>query len=194
MNLCVFCGSRSGGDPIFEASARAMGQALAEAGVGLVYGGGRVGLMGVVADSALAAGGAAYGVIPQALHDREVAHLGLTELEIVDSMHERKARMDARADGFIALPGGAGTLEEIFEQWTWAQLGIHAKPVGFLNVGGFYDPLIEMIGRTVENGFTDPRYGEMLIVESDPVAIIRAMRAYAPPPPKWLGEGEPVAP
>ena len=194
MDLCVFCGSRDGRDPVFRQAAEAMGQALANADIGLVYGGGRVGLMGVVADSVLAGGGRAIGVIPQALHDKEVAHLGLTDLEIVGSMHERKARMDALSDGFIAMPGGAGTLEEIFEQWTWAQLGIHAKPIAFLNVEGFYDPLFEMIDRTVANGFTDATYGDMLIRSDTPDDLLAQIEGYRPPPAKWLGKGETVAP
>ncbi len=194
MNLCIFCGSREGVDPVYRAAATAMGKALAAADAGLVYGGGRVGLMGVVADSALAAGGRAIGVIPQALHDKEVAHLGLTDLQIVGSMHERKARMDALSDGFVAMPGGAGTLEEIFEQWTWAQLGIHAKPVAFLNVAGYFDPLFAMIDRTVASGFTDKAYRDMLIVADDPGEIIGRIAAYDPPAAKWLGEGETVAP
>lgn len=194
MKLCVFCGSREGVDPVFRAAAVAMGQALLERGVGLVYGGGRVGLMGVVADTVMAGGGEAIGVIPQALADREVAHQGLTRLDVVGSMHERKARMAELSDGFIALPGGAGTLEEIFEQWTWAQLGIHAKPVGFLNVEGFYDAQKAMIDRTVSSGFTGRDYAEMLIFRESPLEIIDAMTRYAPPPPKWTDEGEVVAP
>ena len=147
-SIAIFCGSALGTDPIFAETARLTGETLAKQGKRLVYGGGRSGLMGIVADSALAAGGQVIGVIPQGLVDRELAHPHLTELHIVKNMHERKTIMSEFSDGFIALPGGAGTIEEIFEQWTWAQLGIHLKPCAFLNVEGFYDDLIKFIQLT----------------------------------------------
>ncbi|MGL5160229.1 MAG: TIGR00730 family Rossman fold protein, partial [Acinetobacter junii] len=144
-SICVFCGSSLGNDVVYEQITQATGQIIAEQGLTLVYGGGRSGLMGVVANSALEAGGKVIGVIPEALVDRELAHAELSELYVVKDMHERKTKMAELADGFIALPGGAGTLEEIFEQWTWNQLGIHQKPCAFLNINGFYDDLIKML-------------------------------------------------
>ena len=141
MRICVFCGSSFGNNEVYGNAAREMGRTLAAHKIGLIYGGGRVGLMGVLADAALNAGGAVIGVIPRSLVEREIQHTSLTELHTVATMHERKTRMAELADAFIALPGGAGTLEEIFEQWTWAQLGIHRKPCGFLNTNGFFDPL-----------------------------------------------------
>jgi uncharacterized protein (TIGR00730 family) len=154
---------------------------LAKEGIGLVYGGGHVGLMGIVADAVLANGGKAVGVIPRALWDREVGHRGLTEIHIVETMHERKAMMASLADAFVALPGGLGTLEEIFEVWTWAQLGIHDKPLGFLEVAGFYGPLLEFLDRGVDAGFVRAKYRGMAIVDSDPVALLRGLTAYEPP-------------
>jgi uncharacterized protein (TIGR00730 family) len=147
MRICVFCGSKSGNNELYTSAAREMGRSLAQRGIDLVYGGGRVGLMGALADAALLAGGAVIGVIPQSLVQREIQHTGLTELHIVQTMHERKTQMAELADGFIALPGGAGTFEEILEQWTWAQLGIHQKPCGFLNTNGYFDLLRKMIGQ-----------------------------------------------
>ena len=155
MRVTIFTGSRVGPTPHVEASA-AFARRLAEAGIGVVFGGGRVGLMGVVADAALAAGGEVIGVMPQHLVDREVAHLGLTRLEIVASMHERKARMAELADAFIALPGAAGTMEELFEVWTWGQLGLHQKPSAVLDIGGFYGPLIEQLRVMQETGYLGP--------------------------------------
>jgi len=151
--VAVFCGSSFGNDPAYADAATLTGRTLAERGVDVIYGGGLVGLMGLVADAALDAGGRVIGVIPQSLHDRELAHHGLTELHVVTSMHERKATMAELSDAFIALPGGAGTLEEIAEQWTWAQLTIHAKPCGFLDVAGFWLPMREMVHRMVSSGF-----------------------------------------
>lgn len=153
MRLCVYCGSSPGRAAHFREAASAFGTRLAEAQIELVFGGGHIGLMGILADAVLAAGGAAIGVIPQALVDRELAHGGLTQLHIVASMHERKALMAELSDGFVALPGGAGTLDEMFEQWTWAQLGIHAKPCGFLNIAGYFDPLQMMVEKMVAEGF-----------------------------------------
>jgi hypothetical protein len=183
--LCVFCGSSTGRDPAYAASAAQVGRILAERGIGLVYGGGRVGLMGVLADAALAAGGEVIGVIPQALLDREVGHLGLTELRVVDSMHTRKALMSELSDGFIALPGGIGTLEELFEVWTWAQLGLHRKPCGLLNVDGFFTPLVDFLDRQVAAGFIHPTYRAMLAVTSTLEELLARFAAYEPPADKW---------
>jgi uncharacterized protein (TIGR00730 family) len=194
MRICIFCGSRAGTDPKYADAARAVGTLLAGEGIDLVYGGGRVGLMGISANAALAAGGRAIGVLPQALADRELAHTGLSELHIVSTMHERKTMMADLSDGFIALPGGAGTLEEIFEQWTWGQLGIHAKPCGFLNVDGYYDPLKDMVARMVEAGFLTREYGDMLKFETEPEALLAAFRAYEPPPRKWFPPEDGVKP
>ena len=152
-SVCVFCGSNPGNDPVYAAGARAMGAEIARRGMVLVYGGGAVGLMGIVADAALAAGGEVHGVIPRALREKEVGHHHLTRLEIVETMHIRKARMAELSEGFIAMPGGIGTFEELFEIWTWAQLGIHDKPSGFLDVGGFWQPLRAMRSTMLEAGF-----------------------------------------
>ena len=154
---------------------------LAKEGIALVYGGGHVGLMGVVADAVLANGGKAIGVIPRALWDREVGHRGLTELHIVETMHERKAMMASLADAFVALPGGLGTLEEIFEVWTWAQLGIHAKPLGFLDAEGFYGSLMEFLDRVVAAGFIRAQHRVTAIVDSDPAALLHRLASYEPP-------------
>lgn len=189
-SICVFCGSSLGNDPIYQQMAQATGQAIAEQGKTLIYGGGRSGLMGVVADSALKAGGRVVGIIPNALVDRELAHKGLTELYVVDNMHERKTQMSEQADAFIALPGGAGTLEEIFEQWTWNQLGIHQKPCAFLNVGGFYDDLIKMIQGSVVRGFSQSRFVDQLIVANDINEILTAFSTYQPATPKWMSVDE----
>ncbi|APR69275.1 LOG family protein [Acinetobacter haemolyticus] len=189
-SICVFCGSSLGKDPIYQQMAQATGQAIAEQGKTLIYGGGRSGLMGVVADSALKAGGRVVGIIPNALVDRELAHKGLTELYVVDNMHERKTQMSEQADAFIALPGGAGTLEEIFEQWTWNQLGIHQKPCAFLNVGGFYDDLIKMIQGSVARGFSQSRFVDQLIVANDINEILTAFSTYQPATPKWMSVDE----
>lgn len=191
MRLCVFCGSNAGRDPVYVATARVLGEAMAANGIGLVYGGASVGLMGAVADAVLAKGGDVTGVMPQALVDKEIAHRGLSDLRVVGSMHERKALMAELADGFIALPGGLGTFEELFEVWTWAQLGYHRKPCALLNAGGFYDKLAEFLDDVVERGFVKPIHRAMLIVESDPAALIQAIRAYEPPKvDKWIKAGE----
>lgn len=194
MRICVFCGSKTGNNETYAEAARAMGRALVAEGIDLVYGGGHVGLMGITADAVLAAGGRAIGVIPQALVDRELAHRSLSELHVVGSMHERKTLMADLSDGFIALPGGAGTLEEITEQWTWGQLGIHAKPCGFLDVGGYYDPVREMVAKMAAAGFLAPEHAAMLAFETDPAALIAAFRAYVAPPRKWLAPAERVRP
>lgn len=184
-SLCIYCGSAPGTNPAFLDEATRAGTLLAKAGVTLVYGGGRVGLMGAVADAALAAGGRVIGVMPADLVAQEIAHTGLTELRVVNSMHERKWAMAELADGFLCLPGGPGTFEEIFEQWTWALLGFHAKPCGFVNVQGYYEPLRATVANMVENGFLAPQYGEMLIYADTTEQALERFRAYVPPPPKW---------
>ena len=165
--LCVFCGSRVGNHPLYVERARQLGQALARRNVGLVYGAGHIGLMGVLADAVLAAGGEAIGVIPQSLVDRELAHQGLTKLHVVPGMHERKALMAGLADAFLALPGAYGTADETFEMLTWNQLKIHAKPVGLLNVAGFFEPLLAWIDRCIADDLLKPRYRDFLVVDDD---------------------------
>jgi uncharacterized protein (TIGR00730 family) len=184
-SIAVFCGSKFGVDPIFGSTAREVGRQLADNGIELVYGGGNVGLMGAVADGAIERGGRVTGVMPKALADREIAHTGLDRLVIVDSMHERKAAMAELASGFVALPGGAGTLEEISEQWTWAQLGIHAKPCGFLNINGFYDSMRDFADRMTFDGFVEQRHRDMVIFSSEISDLIARFQAYVPPAPKW---------
>jgi uncharacterized protein (TIGR00730 family) len=189
--ICVFCGSNPGASPAYARAAAGMGALLAGRGLTLVYGGGRVGLMGVLADSVLAAGGRVIGVIPNALKDRELGHAGLTELRVVSSMHERKALMAELADGFIALPGGIGTMEEWFEVWTWGQLGIHAKPLGLLDVEGYFDPLHAFLDRMVTEHFLTPAYRAMALVEEDPEVLLDRMAEYVPPQVrKWLERSE----
>jgi len=186
-NVCVFCGASAGHDPAFAAAARALGSELARTGRGLVYGGGRVGLMGILADAALAAGGSVIGVIPIAIANKEIAHSGLTDLRVVDSMHTRKALMADLSDGFIALPGGLGTLEELFEVWTWGQLGLHRKPYGLLNVSDFFTSLLTFLDDTPTLGFVRPKPREMLGVETDPAALLQRLESHiSPPVPKWL--------
>ncbi|WP_229053845.1 TIGR00730 family Rossman fold protein [Aeromicrobium sp. Leaf350] len=166
-SVAVFCGSRFGSDPAYEQAAVEVGRTLAERGITLVYGGGRVGLMGAVADAAMAAGGEVVGVIPRSLDEREVAHAGLSELHVVETMHERKAIMADRAEAFLALPGGMGTLEEITEQWTWTQLGIHAKRSAFYDVAGFWRPLATLVDSMVEAGFLTPAHAELVTFDDD---------------------------
>jgi uncharacterized protein (TIGR00730 family) len=191
MRLCVFCGSNAGQDPVYLQMARSLGEIMAGQGIELVYGGASVGLMGAVADAALAKGGHVIGVMPQALVDKEIAHRGLSDLRVVGSMHERKALMAELADGFIALPGGLGTFEELFEVWTWAQLGYHRKPCALLNAGGFYDKLTDFLDDVVERGFVKSMHRAMLIVEKEPAALIEAIRVYEPPKvDKWIKAGE----
>jgi uncharacterized protein (TIGR00730 family) len=185
MRICVFCGSSAGNNQVYSDAARETGTALARRGIALVYGGGRVGLMGVLADAALNAGGRVIGVIPQSLLEREIQHTGLSELQVVSSMHERKTRMAELADAFIALPGGAGTLEEVFERWTWAQLGIHHKPCAFLNTNGYFDPLRQMIDRMTLEGFLRPEHASMLVFHTELGAIVDAFRDYLPPLAKY---------
>jgi uncharacterized protein (TIGR00730 family) len=176
MRICVYTGSRHGSRPEYRSTAEAFGALLAREGIGLVYGGGRLGLMGVVADAALAAGGEVVGIIPQKLVDLEVAHSRLTELHVVGSMHERKALMADLSDGFVALPGGIGTLEELFEVWAWLHLGYHDKPCGLLNVSGFYDPLITFLDSIVTEGFLRADTRAMLFCENDGQRLLEAMR------------------
>jgi uncharacterized protein (TIGR00730 family) len=178
--LAVYCGSSAGADPAFAETARTLGAEMAERGIGLVYGGGRLGLMGIVADSVLAAGGKAYGVIPKALIDLEVAHRGLTELHIVASMHERKAKMTELTDAFVALPGGIGTLDELFEAWSWNALGYHAKPFALLNVSGFWDGMIDFLDQVTAAGFMSPaRRAQLLVADGIGEAIERLDAAIA---------------
>jgi uncharacterized protein (TIGR00730 family) len=178
-SLCVYCGSRPGADPRFAQSARETGAWIGSQGWELVYGGGKVGLMGMVADATLAAGGAVYGVIPQNLMDKEVGHTGLSELHVVDTMHTRKTMMFERAQAFVALPGGIGTFEELFEIWTWHQLGVHRKPFGLLNVGGYYDPLITMLDGMVAQGFLSPQVRELLQVGTDAGELLQRLHPLA---------------
>ena len=184
--ICVFCGSSPGNDPAYAELAHAVGEGLARRGIGLVYGGGRVGLMGVVADAALAEGGEVIGVIPRAMVDRELAHSGATELRIVTTLHERKAVMAELSDAFIALPGGLGTLEELAEVVSWAQLELHAKPIGLLNVDGYYDHLIAMIDHMVSEGFLKPAYREMVLVDDDLERLLDRFTDYVPPVYRWV--------
>jgi uncharacterized protein (TIGR00730 family) len=185
--VCVFCGSSPGRDPAFGALAVRLGEVLASEGLGLVYGGASVGVMGCLADAALAAGAEVIGVIPQALVDMEVAHGGLADLRVVASMHERKAVMADLADAFIALPGGLGTLDELAEVLTWAQLGLHSKPIGLLDVGGYFGPLLAYLDGAVGAGFLHPMHRAMLLVDADAQRLLAAFRDYRPPPPfKWV--------
>jgi uncharacterized protein (TIGR00730 family) len=189
---CVFSGSSPGADPAYGAMAERLGRLLAAQGIELVYGGASVGLMGRLAAGALAAGGSVIGVIPQALVDLEVAHAGLADLRVVGSMHERKALMADLADAFIALPGGLGTLDELFEILTWAQLGLHHKPIGLLDVGGYFHALLDVLDRAVAARFLQPAHRAMLLVADDPQALLDACRAYRPPPPfKWVDRPPP---
>jgi len=170
--VAVYCGSSAGKDPAFARGARDLAGVLLRKGLGVVYGGGNVGLMGILADEMLKGGGEIVGVIPQGLAHREIAHEGLTELRVVGSMHERKLLMAEMADGFIALPGGTGTLEELLEALTWTKLGIHAKPVGVLNVGGFYDPLDDLLNSLVRHGFLKEEHQRLLVMERDPATLV----------------------
>ena len=175
-SIAVYCGASFGADPQYADAARALAQVLVAHNIGLVYGGGNVGLMGVIADAVLGLGGEATGVIPRALVEREVGHMGLTRMFVVKDMHERKAMMADLADGFIAMPGGLGTLEELFEMLTWSQLGIHAKPVGVLNVGGFYYGLVGFLGHLQGEGFVRPEHAGLMLVESAPEALVRRLQ------------------
>ena len=187
----MFCGSRSGVDPAYEKTARTLGRTLAESGIELVYGGGHVGLMGVVANAALSAGGDVTGVMPKALVNREIAHTNLTRLHVVGSMHERKAMMSELSEGFVALPGGTGTLEEFFEVLTWAQLGEHAKPCGLINVAGYYDPLLAVFDHMVDRGFLSEAHRALVLLESEPRALLDRFERYSPPKTaKWIDLSE----
>jgi uncharacterized protein (TIGR00730 family) len=192
MRICVFCGSRSGHDPAFADGAAAAARSIVREGASVVYGGGRVGLMGIVADAALAAGGTVIGVMPRSLVEREIAHRRLDQLHVVETMHERKTTMSELSDAFLALPGGAGTLEEIFEQWTWGQLGIHDKPCGFLNLNGYFEPIRMMVERMVSDGFLSPEHAGMLAFSDSIEEILAGFRAYVPPPIKWTSAAGPT--
>jgi uncharacterized protein (TIGR00730 family) len=187
--VCVFCGSREGSRPAYAEAARRIGREIARRGLGLVYGGGRVGLMGAVADAALEEGGEVVGVITEALISREVAHAGLTKLHVVGSMHERKMLMADLSDGFVTLPGGYGTLEEFFEVLSWAQLSIHEKPCGLLDVDGFWDPLSTLFDHAVTEGFVYPDHRSLVLTEGDSRVLLERMERYTPPETrrKWIG-------
>ena len=185
MKIAVFCGSSTGSQPSYASEAKKLGVFFGNNGIDLVYGGGKVGLMGAIADAVLESGGKVIGVTPEYLKEKEIAHEGLTELIVVKDMHERKARMASMADAFVALPGGAGTLEEIFEAWTWAQLGHHLKPCAFYNTNGFYKHLLSMINNMVDSGFLNAEYSEMLILADNPELLIRCIEKYQPPLKKW---------
>jgi len=189
--ICVYCGSNPGRVPDYREAARRLGQELAERGLGLVYGGASVGVMGAVADAILEGGGQAVGVIPHSLATKEVSHHGLDQLFVVDSMHERKAKMAELSDGFIALPGGWGTIEEIFEMLTWAQLGFHEKPCGLLNVSGYYDHLFAFLENAIREQFVKPEYRPMIMMDDDPESLIQRFEQYrAPKVKKWIGPEE----
>lgn len=177
-SICVFCGSRLGSKPIYRETAKSVGQLIAQQQLRLVYGGGNIGLMGVVADAVLEYGGEVVGVIPGHLQEKEVGHAGLTELHVVSTMHERKALMANLSDAFVALPGGFGTFEEFCEILTWAQLDLHRKPCGLLNVDGFYDPLLTLFDRAVDDGFLRPEYRSMVLTATDADELLMRMRAY----------------
>lgn len=186
-NICVYCGSNAGRQPVYAEAARAFGHELARRGLGLVYGGSSAGIMGILANAVLEQGGRVIGVIPEALVKKELAHNNLTEQHIVASMHERKTMMAEKADGFVALPGGVGTLEEIFETWTWAQLGFHAKPCGLLNIAGYFDALTAFLDHTVDEAFMRPQHRAMLAVESDAGRLLDRFAHYEPPTvSKWI--------
>lgn len=186
-SVCVYCGSSSGHEPRFRDAAKGLGALLAAQDIRLVYGGGNVGLMAIIADSCLIGGGEVTGVITEPLRAREVAHLGLTELIIVQTMHQRKQRMVDLADGFIALPGAIGTLDELFEAFTWRQLGIHDKPVGVLNILGYFDPMLRQLDRMVEGGFLKKEHKDELLVEEDAFKLLERMRSFKPSHTgKWI--------
>jgi uncharacterized protein (TIGR00730 family) len=190
-SVCVFCGSKPGTEPAYGRAARALGRTLARERITLVYGGGRVGLMGVLADAVLEAGGEAIGVIPKALVEREISHTGLPDLRVVGSMHERKAAMSELSEGFVALPGGTGTLEEFFEVLTWAQLGEHRKPCALLNIDGYYDPLLAVFDLMVAKGFLIEEHRSMVLVETEPESLLETLTRYRPPEvPKWIEREE----
>jgi len=185
MKIAVFCGSSTGNDPAYVNEAKKLGECFAKNGIDLIYGGGKVGLMGTIANAVLENNGQVFGVIPEYLKEKEIAHEGLTELYVVADMHERKAKMASMADAFVALPGGAGTLEEIFEAWTWAQLGHHSKPCALYNINGFYQHLLALITNMTDSGFLSAEYSEMLILADTPKALLCSIEAYQPPAKKW---------
>ncbi|MDB5034926.1 MAG: Rossman fold protein family [Chlorobi bacterium] len=189
--ICLFCGSSSGRDPACLEGARSMARAIVGRGMGIVYGGGNVGMMGAAADAALDAGGEVIGVIPESLLALEVGHAGLTELRVVATMHERKRMMADLSGAFIAMPGGFGTMEELFEVLTWAQLGIHGKPCALLNIAGYYDRLIALCDSFVEEGFSKPEHRALLMTETDPETLLDRIAAYTPPPlARWITDDE----
>lgn len=190
-SICVFCGSSAGVRPEYAQGARSLGIALAEKGIRLVYGGGSVGLMGILADAVLTHGGKVAGVIPQALWDREVGHKGLTELFVVPDMHTRKAKMAALSDAFVAMPGGYGTLEELFEVLTWAQLGFHQKPIGILDLEGYYAGLRSFIDSAVHEGFVRAAERQFVVFGEEPRRLLEDVLVHVQPPaPRWIREGE----
>ncbi|MGE3276552.1 MAG: TIGR00730 family Rossman fold protein [Vicinamibacterales bacterium] len=190
-SLCVFCGSSTGSNPAFADAARTVGASMAARGLRLVYGGGNIGLMGIVADAVLEAGGQVTGVIPRPMVEREIAHTGLTDLHIVETMHERKAMMAELSDGFVAMPGGFGTLEEIAEAITWTQLGVHEKPCGLLNVDGFYDGLLTFLAHAGESGFIRPAGLAIVISNPDPAQLLDQLEAWTPAERRqWLRVGQ----
>lgn len=185
--ICVFCGSQEGNDPVYAENAIAIGKLLVDRGVGLVYGGGKVGLMGHVANAVLVGGGEVMGVIPERLKSREVAHQGLTEMFVVESMHARKAMMAHLSHAFLALPGGWGTMEEMFEILTWTQLRYHTKPIGMLNVNGYYDPLLAFADKAVECGFLRPEHRALLVDDTDPLRLLdRLEETIIPDDTRWI--------
>jgi uncharacterized protein (TIGR00730 family) len=191
-SICVFCGSRPGTDPAFTAAAEALGRAIAKRGIVLVYGGAKVGLMGALANAALAAGGRVVGVIPKGLVSKEIAHDGLNELFLADTMHERKERMILLSDAFVSMPGGWGTYDELFEVLTLAQIGFHDKASGFLNVKGYFDPLLALLEHTVAHSFASPEHAMLYVAANEPDALLDAIVAWRPPPPgptKWGDAG-----
>lgn len=189
--ICVYCGSNPGRNADYRAAAVALGQELVARGLKLVYGGAEVGLMGAVADAVLEAGGHVTGIMPQALVEKEIAHKRLSAMHVVSSMHERKRMMADLSDGFVALPGGVGTMEEIFEVWTWAQLGHHDKPCGLLNIAGYYDRLAAFLDHQAAEGFVRAEHRAMLTVEAEPARLLDAFAAYEPPRvAKWVERGE----
>lgn len=184
--ICVFCGAHVGGNPAYAETARSLGQALVQRRLGLVFGGGHIGLMGVIADVVLQAGGEVIGVIPQTLVERELAHRGVADMRVVETMHQRKGIMADLADAFVALPGGYGTADELLEILTWAQLGIHAKPVGLLNIGGFFDHLLSWLDRAVADAFIKPKHRQLLLATQNVDELFAALESYQPPRrPDW---------
>lgn len=189
--ICVYCGSSAGNDEAYGLAAESLGRIIAQKGMTLVYGGAKVGNMGRIADAALAEGGTVVGVIPRALVDKEIAHTGLSDLHVVTSMHERKAKMAALSDGFIAMPGGLGTLEELFEMLTWSQLGFHQKPCGLLNVRGYYNELLRFLEKAVAEGFIRKQHEALFLQDQDPETLLTKLAGYqAPVVQKWIGKSE----